>query len=402
MAALYVVPLAKAPADLTAAVSDAVKQDAPEVLKQPTLQFVGTALMELKIVSGDKVPVPIAMFSAMGTSDALLSKIKNAKQFLIIRTLGKPAWPPYHEFAARSAASAMAKQQNNCVIDMVAPSVMAPSDAIKKLPTDKDKPVHLEDWFTIFTSMSDDGAWMTTKGLKRMGLPELQALNVPPQLYERWSNVITATTYNIMARFSQVATIDKTTTEFTMPATIELSASDFAMFMPDDKIDRAVIHLRFDGAKGNEEQFLTMTPPPRDARSIGRYLCDIYAKLFGAEHEIVQAPRSEAMEKAMAEARSGLTNVRKRFIEGKLPKDSKLIVKFPLKHENDTEYLWAFVTAWKNPDELDAISGNDSNLGGTIRNGDPVHLKTNTLVDWAVMTEDGIVEGGFTNKVLQR
>lgn len=75
-------------------------------------------------------------------------------------------------------------------------------------------------------------------------------------------------------------------------------------------------------------------------------------------------------------------------------------MKFGVKVNRGTEYLWAFVTDWSDENVIKGSCGNDAQDGSTLRAGQPVSLESDSIVDWAVMVDNKIIEGAWTNKVL--
>jgi hypothetical protein len=59
------------------------------------------------------------------------------------------------------------------------------------------------------------------------------------------------------------------------------------------------------------------------------------------------------------------------------------------------------VTSWPAADLIVGTCMNDAHLDRRIRVGRPVRVDVATVVDWALWVDgEGIVEGGWTNKIL--
>jgi hypothetical protein len=98
-------------------------------------------------------------------------------------------------------------------------------------------------------------------------------------------------------------------------------------------------------------------------------------------------------DKAIATARSGLTDIRERFETGTLDRHERLLVRYALPGESagdgdgSTEYRWAYVTSWRDPFRILA----------TMRSGRSIVVDTAAVVDWAVEHDErGIIEGAWT------
>jgi hypothetical protein len=92
-------------------------------------------------------------------------------------------------------------------------------------------------------------------------------------------------------------------------------------------------------------------------------------------------------DKAIATARSGLTDIRARFETGTLGGHERLLVRYAVPGDDGTVYRWAYVTSWRDPFRILA----------TVRSGRSVVVDTAAVVDWAVEhDEHGIIEGAWT------
>jgi hypothetical protein len=116
---------------------------------------------------------------------------------------------------------------------------------------------------------------------------------------------------------------------------------------------------------------------------------------------IRHAAPSELMDRAIATARAGLTGIRRRFEAGELDLHEKLLVKYSVIADRGTEYLWAYVTSWRDPGRVLATSAADALYDPKVRAGRPVVVPAETIIDWAVEHDElGIVEGGWTQEAL--
>ena len=104
---------------------------------------------------------------------------------------------------------------------------------------------------------------------------------------------------------------------------------------------------------------------------------------------------------AIGTARASLPVARERFLAESLPPRARLIVKHDLHVGGEHEYVWATVTSWPEPDLIVGTCMNDAHLDRYIRVGRPVRVDVATVVDWALWIDgEGIVEGGWTNRIL--
>ena len=108
----------------------------------------------------------------------------------MIRAVSSPGWPPMHEWAGRACAAVVAAEAAVPLVDTATPQVLTADAALRTLPAAEDARFRLADWMLVFQSAGSGGLWLTTKGLGRFGLPELQVRNVPPQLGRAWTRVL--------------------------------------------------------------------------------------------------------------------------------------------------------------------------------------------------------------------
>jgi hypothetical protein len=163
------------------------------------------------------------------------------------------------------------------------------------------------------------------------------------------------------------------------------------------------VRLRLDPAENLDHQtFLTVLPPNDFPASAGEHITAVCDELIGLPtDEIRHAASGGAMEEAISTARAGLPSARDRFLADSLPPRSRLLVKHDLHVNGEHEYVWATVTSWPNPDLIVGTCMNDAHLDRRIRVGRPVRVDVATVVDWALWIDgEGIVEGGWTNRIL--
>lgn len=220
------------------------------------------------------------------------------------------------------------------VVDTFVPQILSPERCFLTLPAN-DSQFRLSQWLLVFQSTSSTGTWLTTKGLGRFGLPELQVMNVPPQYGEPWNSLM-----NGIARRALIVWLDALRArgdaafaEISAPVTVSESDVARAHAAEPRGGGSARLRLAFDPASEvGLESFLTIRPPER-------------------------------MEKATATARSQLPAVRQRFIAGEIPLRARLMVKHRIvatDGSESSEYPWAYVTSWADPAKVLGNSAGDA------------------------------------------
>lgn len=349
-------------------------------------------------------PIPPAdLLAAFRPAPELLERYEQASVVLAVQADGRPGWPPLHEWAARAVAAELAGD-GDPIVDLVHPRLIDRDEATAVLPSD-DTPFVLQRWIQIPHSAGAAGHWLTTSGLVRFGLPEIQVRDVPPHLPGPLSHVV-----NGLAQVLLGMLFHRDADELaplTVPgSTVDVSLRDIALAAtgtaPDDDEENVsvTVALRLEEDPDGGDRFLTVLAPPGVAAVHGVFLDTICGALFGnVDHDVVVPVDQERMDRLIAQARAELPAVRARFLSG-LPLGHELLVKWRLAVDGGAEYPWAFVTAWETPEALTATSASDAHGDPAVRAGTIVTLPSDDLVDWAIWHGGEIVEGHGTAQAL--
>ena len=407
ISAVYLVPVplsAQAAEDrATAGLSARV---ASPVAVAARMMLDGGALTVHAVSSSSLPPVPGPLQEYLGVARELVRAVAEASDFVAVRASGPPGWPPMHEWAGRACAAVLATQCGVPLVDAVIPKILAADAALRTLPRAQDARFRLADWMSVFHSAGIGGLGMTTKGLGRFGLPELQARNVPPQLGQAWTRVLTGLASNLLGSWLD-ALRDRAEPAFAqLSAVLEVGEGDIARAYDAPVTEGAAVPVRltFDPSpQDSTDSFLSVQPPDEYPASAGEFLAGVCTALFG-QHELpirYLAP-SDEMQRAMQDARAALPAVRTRFLAGDLPPRAQLMIKHEISAPGQAEYPWAYVTSWTDPARVLGNAAGDATLDLGIRTGRPIVVATETIIDWAIWIDGkGIVEGGRTNVIAQ-
>ncbi len=407
MSAVYLVPLALstqaakdcATAELSARVPGPVGVAARMMLDAGAMTVEPTPSSSLP-------PLPGQLQEILGVAPELVRAVTEAREFVMVRALSPPGWPPMHEWAGRACAAVLAAHAGVPLVDAGTPNVLAAAAALRTLPSGGDASFRLADWMLVFQSAESEGLWMTTMGLGRFGLPELQVRNVPPQLGRAWTRVLTGLASCLLGTWLN-ALRDRAEPAFAqLPAVLEVGKADIARAYdaPVTEGGAAAVRLTFDPSpQDSTDSFLSVQPPDDYPASAGEFLAGVCATLFGwREPEIMHLAPSDEMERAMQAARKALPAIRARFLAGNLPPRARLMIKHEISAPGQAEYPWAYVTSWADPARILGNSAGDATLDPGIRAGRPIVVAAETIIDWAIWIEgQGIVEGGQTNVIAQ-
>ena len=407
ISAVYLVPVPLSAQDAedraTAGLSARV---ASPVAVAARMMLDGGALTVHAVSSSSLPPVPGPLQEYLGVARELVRAVAEASNFVAVRASGPPGWPPMHEWAGRACAAVLASQCGVPLVDTVIPKILAADAALRTLPRAQDARFRLADWMSVFHSAGIGGLGMTTKGLGRFGLPELQARNVPPQLGQAWTRVLTGLASSLLGSWLN-ALRDRAEPAFAqLSAVLEVGEGDIARAYDAPVTEGAAVPVRltFDPSpQDSTDSFLSVQPPDEYPASAGEFLAGVCTALFG-QHELpirYLAP-SDEMQRAMQDARAALPAVRTRFLAGDLPPRAQLMIKHEISAPGQAEYPWAYVTSWTDPARVLGNAAGDATLDLGIRTGRPIVVATETIIDWAIWIDGkGIIEGGRTNVIAQ-
>jgi len=402
--AVYAVPIDEVPLDLKAAFESSVKNRSEGRSREIALSFLARAETRIEVWEKDNFPDAIvSILRSMQPSKKNLEIFEKNRRNIVITCIGKPGFPPVHDYAGRLCAASLAADRDSCVVDVYSPKLLSPDDALHSVPNMFKDP-DFRDWIRVLHSSWGSGLWMTTRGLGRLGLPEIQTIDAPPQLDEPWSYVMATLAWKIVKLTRTDAGTENGGLKTEIPSKIQLSAEDLLEVYGDifDNYRPKPIEIYLKMSKGrNGDDYLTVAIPRTEKIAFGEYLVLQSKRFMGGIDRTILVEPSDKLKKAMAEARAGLPAVRKRFLNDELTPGGQLLVKFRVANGANHEYLWAYITSWKSPDELKGYCGNDSDADPKIRAGQPIVLKTNEIFDWGVFLDEKFVEGGLTAKILE-
>ena len=405
LSAVYLVAASDPPPDLVARLRRRVEHRFHPTLRGLVRTWLQESPEPVQVrPASDLPPPPLELLAAGGgATEADLDRIATATHMIVVAAKTRTTRVPTHAWTALGLAALVAEELDSDVIDVLTYQLHRAPAAMAALPTD-DGTIRLADWILVESSPDRLGYWCTTNGLRRYGLPELQTLGTPPNVVEQWSHAMTGLAHALLGVWSRMLDANDGAAFVQLPATMSLTADDVALAY--GRTPRGglpvTVRLSLDPRSPEHHSFLTVHPPLHWSGSAGEHLSDACAVLFGARSSDVRpAYHGDAMDQAIATARAGLTDIRTRFESGHLHIRTKLLVKYAAPADEGTEYLWAYVTSWRDPYRILATSAADAVYHPKVRSGRPVVVDTASVVDWAVEHDDhGIIEGAWTQAAL--
>lgn len=409
MTAAYLVPASLDADDARRLITSALPSHVEDPLAEIAARMLGEGPAVVRDIPAAQVPpVPAELQRYLGVDPAAVRAVASAPSHALVTASWLPSWPPMHDWVARACAATLAAEQGSVLVDTFVPQILSADRALTTLPTSASAGIRLASWVLVFQSTSSTGTWLTTKGLGRFGLPELQVTNVPPQYGELWSSLMCGIASRLLAQWTEVIPARGEVAFAEIPDLLEVTEADVARAYraPAQGGGIAQVRLRLDPAcDDNSDSFLTIHPPEDFGASAGEYYAGMCSAVFGEAEQETRYVTSghSAMAAAMETARGQLPAVRLRFLAGDIPLRARLMVKHRLDAADgsgSSEYPWAYVTSW---DDAASVLGNcaaDAVLDPRVRAGRPIVIRTEDVVDWAIWIDgEGVVEGGLTNVV---
>ncbi|MEH0938040.1 DUF2314 domain-containing protein [Micromonospora psammae] len=406
LSATYLVPMAGLPRVSPKTAVQALAGRLAEPVHGLARQMLDSPLMTVDTRTVDEFPqLPPDLLTAFGATEAQLGRLAAASHLVVVQAEYRPGWPPAHEWSARAVAAAVAESVDGDVVDVFGLQFLDPAAALRSLP-DAQGRVRLVDWVLVPYSSDAEGLWFTTKGLRRFGLLELQTQGVPDHLTRAWGAVMTGAARRLLRDWTDGLAGDEVPAFVQLPVLATVTGHDIAVAYGNPEQHGAtapvLLRLELDPATDPEgDSFLSLRPPPGHTGPAGKYFAAACATLFsGIQPDVRYARPGDAMSRAVATARAGLDGIRARFLADDLPPESQLVVKYGLPGDEGPEYVWAGVTSWEAPERIVGHSASDANTDPTVRIGSPVVVEASDIVDWAILDGTGVIEGGWTQAVL--
>jgi hypothetical protein len=403
--ATYVVPTSRPPSDAIAAVRQYLASSVDDHLRDLVQQLLDAPMCQISVIRASDAPaLPVDLFRIFGASSGEVESAASASHMVVVQLASPPGWPPAHEWVARIIAAGIAVACDAPIIDTFVPKITSREKLERTYPDDRGE-MRIAQWVLIPQSAGEEGLWLTTKGLGRFGLPELQAANVPPQLGGQIAGAMSGLAQALLNWWVDAIGRDEPPAFVRLPQLFEFGHEDVSAAHGrdgDPSAARVSVRLELDPSQPSEDTFLAILPPVDFSASTGDFFARLCQDLFGSSPDDVRQSRQrDAMERAIATAMSTIDDVRTRFVQRKLGLDQRLLVKFRLSVPGGNEYPWLFVNSWNSPEQIHGTNGNDAVRDPSVRVGRPLVIAASDVIDWAILTEaGGIVEGGWTNDVL--
>lgn len=375
-------------------------------LKQAMAEFAKSGLVSIGVQPVSSMPeIPIPLLRHLGMGELEERVVQSAKHVVVVvcQDLNMP--PRAGLWTGLASALGIAELLDGVLFDPDALRIIDRQAAAK--------------WFSpmglvsaarhiiVPFSVGDSGlGWMTTRGLQKFGLPDLELKDVPPQL-QRLSILLNAVAqFLIEAGFRATAKVQGGISSLLLDreVTIDPNVIHRASGEPPEDVAadaEVTVGLHFDSTAG-DFPFITITRPNRVLSDQGEWLYSVMKRLIPVD-DVPHMVSSESDEMTAAHERAvaELPQIRARFQAGLEPGEVLMIKHgFPTSHD-DREFMWVTVTKWRDG----KISGQLSNIPNDVPSlsiGHEVTIPESEVFDWVLLLAHGGTEGGYTNEVAIR
>lgn len=312
-------------------------------------------------------------------------------------------------WTAIAAARALAQASGGVIIDLTIPRWLPLDTHEASIP--ESGAISMWEHIVIPSSVDDHGlGWITTKGMAKFGLPELQVKGVPPNLAQSLWPVVNGMAHLLLERVGQLEdAAGKSPRELVLEPEVRFDYGLFSLSQglppeppPEGARGWTMIGLAYEPGDDEHDSFITLGPPPGYSGKPGVWYNSMLSDLLGADDTLRHVKHdTETMEAAHLQAMGELPWIRQRF-QGGLPPGEQLLVKygFPVQGGGH-EYMWLGVNTWQG-DRLRCQLANQPQYRTDLRAGMEFDLTEGDLFDWVLLGADGSQYGGWTNRVVER
>jgi uncharacterized protein YegJ (DUF2314 family) len=374
-------------------------------LKQAVGAFVKRGLVTMRVQPVASLPeLPLNLLRYVGLGELEDRVVRSATHAVVVLTQDLNIPPRAGMWSALSAALGIAERLDGVVFDPDALRIVDRSAAAG--------------WFgpmgvvaaarhiIVPFSVGESGlGWMTTRGLQKFGLPDLQLTDVPPNL-DRLSVLLNSVAQYLIdsgfkAALERHGEIDSL--EIDSEVDIEPQVVARALGRPGtaDGLRAVRVGLRFDADA--QPPTITIVRPSGVMSSQAEWLYTVIEALSEQKTEtpIMAKTDSDEMTAAHDRAMSEMPGVKQRFGNGLRPGEVLFMKHGFQTPDGDREFMWFAVTGWSGP----SVSGqlaNEPRQIPSLRLGQTVSIPEDEVFDWMLQRPDGGHDGGYTSDVAMK
>ena len=378
----------------------------PSPLREAVAAFRKAGLLTVSVRPADQLPpLPIELLQFIGLGE-LEDRIARASTHVVLVLAKDVNMPPRAGlWAALAAALSVRDLVEGVIFDPEALRIVKPQDAMGWFSPNGE--VRVAQHIIVPFSIGDRGlGWMTTRGLSKFGVPDIELRDLPPNLDKLSIFMNGVAQHLVEAAFREVAARKSTVDRLELPGEISIDRAQVARALrakpdgpPADDI-RVTAAIRFDSDQSTSgPPMIRIERPPSFSGDTGVWLNHVAGELLGATHKTLMAKtEGDSMQRAHERALSELPQVKQRFLSGLKPGEV-LYIKYGFPTTTGSrEYLWAAVNRWQGT-RLTVQVANDPHEVEGLRMGMTVLLEEADIFDWMLQLPGDRSEGGYTSKV---
>jgi len=395
--------------ELMAAVRSWLSTQSTGPLRAGAESYLDQAWISVRIAPKEALPgPPVELLRYSGAGEAEQRRYRNATHVVGISAPDAVGPLRIGFWSAVAGSRAIASALDGVILDPELPR-LEPLDT-HAAPLPDDPRISISEQTIVVCSTDSRGLdWITTKGLGKFGLPDLEIRDVPPDLGQPLRPVVIGMARYLVTQAVQAgAEAGVPARELRLGPEVHFVLEELAGGSGSEKQPEpqggargwTLIRLESRPAGSGRCAFVRLVPPRGFQGDQGVWLNSLLVELVGSADTLrYVAADSEAMEAAHLGARDRLPEVKRRFQAGLRPGE-RLYVKHGFPTREGHEYMWLVVNTWES-DQLRGQLANDPKTRLDLRAGQTVSLRESDLFDWLIALPDGSREGGLTIRVVQ-
>lgn len=346
----------------------------------------------------DLPPVPVPLLRHTGLDELEERKLEASTLAILIQADDDTRLPHVGLWTAFAAACASAEVLGGTIFDPAASRVV--QLARLQRPLSQDGRIAVAKHVVVPFSIGEQGlGWMTTTGMVKFGLPDLEIVDIPPGLSDL-ARLMNATAQYLVGALDGRPEQDSRGSELELPAEPRVTFGDHeaANGRSGDGSRAARVAIRMTEGSPGQQSFLRLIKPADLKASHGEWLYQALNQLFGSQRDVRNVRTSSpAMQEAHRRAIAELGTAKTRFARGLRPGETLYV-----KHGFDAgargkEYMWVVVNRWSGT-RLEGQLTNDARDSG-LKAGHDVSIDESEVFDWMIQLPHGEHEGGHTSDI---
>jgi hypothetical protein len=196
---------------------------------------------------------------------------------LLVEMEGRPGWPPRHLFDANVEASALSLMTGGALLDPLLCRFVSTDGP--EWADDRPEEFFVPQWVRVMGDKDAEdagGLLMTTRGLSRLGLPELRTAGLPPYLGLAWARILTVVAFRLLQDLWADLAREPGLTEREIPDEMPIRPYDLAVALDQDPRDSYDAEVRLRPEAGE----LALLPPRDYDGPVARWFREVTILLF--------------------------------------------------------------------------------------------------------------------------